>query len=226
MRIGSKLGLGVAALVLGGCGVFAADLMPGVEVNGSGLMQIETIKAGIGHFAPEWKDYATQLVDDSVESDQGQPAQNAGSWTWTGKLKIAGGGAGMTVSEQWNVTGEKIAFSASVKAQPAAPTQSLDVSFFLPVEDYAGKTVKIGDEEITLPAQKGEPGLKWFEGVSEVVVPLKDRNLVLRGTMTGALQDNREYNAEVFEIRLHFTPFEGEISESQFSLELDLAAKK
>ncbi len=224
MHARTSRNLSLLALFLwGGVGLAAlgAEPLPGLKLNPDGSLRLGAIRGGVIHFAPGWQ-CATQYTEGSVVPEAGFPAAQDNGWRWQGVLKTKNLHE-LKLVESWTAAGaNSTALSLTAQSDPATPTQCLGFSLDLPVDNFAGVSLRADAKEIVLPVEPGKTQIESFGGVKELVLPVGDRNLVLRGNLSGIVQDNREYGATNYELRLFFSKFEGEIAASEFKAEWEL----
>ncbi|MBN2711187.1 MAG: hypothetical protein JXR97_01990 [Planctomycetes bacterium] len=214
--------LSIAFLVIACCctTAFGEELVDGVEVNETGKITVENVSMALLHMDGDWGP-SRQMDAWSIKAADGYPKSTKGKWEFKGDFSLKQGGKAVIEEQLVIKSKRKLQLSMKFTSEQPVSTKVLAYVVNLPVDEYAGKTVLIGDEEVTLPQECKGQQVKQAADVKSISIPLEKKKLNLNGKFHVYIQDERQYNGNCFTVRLSFNPSSGEIKKSDFSMTLE-----
>ena len=116
-------------------------------------------------------------------------------------------------------------FDCSIKITSSSGIESkrMGLALHLPPEEYAGRQIRIDNEDFQIPEQTGNPNLLLRAGVSCICLPLAQGVLEITGSWDIVLSDGRKWNLPISLI-LRARPDSGIIKESSIAAHIITAA--
>lgn len=209
----------VLALAAGWSGVAAgAELLPGLQVRDNGYMELDGIRMDVTAWDMKWG-YVKQ---DALRREQGFPVEKAGTYQVKGTLPVKAGGE-LAFEQLLKQEGEGLSYVASVKSADGVELRVLALCLELPIEAFAGKAIRAGDKEITLPAEFKSQDVASMKDVPSLAIPLTKGTLTLKGKYGIYIQDQRQFKGKSFSVRVFFTPQGGLITDAKLELSIAIA---
>jgi hypothetical protein len=196
----------------------STEIAPGFSVRPNGILDIGDITAEVYHFNPAWT--ITEQHDVFKPEDK-SPATQPSVHVISGAFPTASGPS--TLTETFTPADSGISYSATISSDKPLETNELSVSFSLPVKSFGGKQITVDGESVTLPAdpaKKGEPRIFDKDSAQKIELPTAAGTLVITGNLSFLLQDDREFGDQRYALRLHFTPGDGQITQSKIEFQL------
>ncbi len=221
--IGLRLGPVCAVLLLAGALASAAEWPKWLKTQPSGELTIaDEIQAALMHYSDQW---SPARQDQKTVNFEPSPAPNAaGERHYAGTFAHQAGGAPfqleLILTPQ---AADTLHYVARVtRAEPVA-TNELCLALRLPLDSFAGRTLKFDGQPLALPAEYKDMTIRPAGAVSEIILPLATGKLILRGALKVMVQDNRKFNGNDFAMRVDFTPASGAITSAELAFDLVLA---
>lgn len=207
---------GAMALATAFCAAAGPDAF---KFNKDGSLAVDGIPAKIIHFDPGWG--LTSQGDGSVAPEAGYPKEEGGVWIFKGKFSVKGGVFSLEERAS-KLSGNSISYEASVKSEQPVPTKELALCLSLPVESFAGRTLDIGGEKVSLPVEFNEVVVKSKAAFGSFTLPCQATKMRVEGDGSVLVQDDRKFEAQSYSLRFRFTPSAGDLTESRIKLKMDL----
>lgn len=196
----------------------ASSLADGFAIESNGNMAWHGITFYAAHFSPDWK----RLSQQQQQRTAGFPKTDGNSWTSEGLLR-ASWTADSPILLRQQVTGEggntlQLAYEAT--SEKGTPTQEMFLQVEIPISIGAGKAVVLNGTAHTLPKQFGTSRL-FTQGKPQpttLVIPAASGTLTIKGSFSLMAQDQREWNQNVYALRLRFSPERRDMREAQLRL--------
>jgi len=196
----------------------STEIVSGFSVRPNGILDIGDITAEVYHFNAAWT--ITEQHDVFKPEDQ-SPATQPSVRVLSGAFPTASGPS--TLTETFAPADTGISYTATLSSDKPLDTNELSVSFSLPVKSFAGKQIVVDGTPVALPtdpAKKGEPRILDKDGAQKIELPTAAGTLAITGNFSFLLQDDREYGDQRYALRLHFTPGDGQITQSKIEFQI------
>jgi hypothetical protein len=205
------------------------QVAPGFQLRPDAVLEIGAVTAEVLYYDNAW------LV--TQQHDRFEPD----SWTWSpagggregsraartrvvaGRLRTAHGP--VALEERFQPVSGGIRYLATLTAVRPLPTNELSLAFYLPLDQFAGKQLRVDGLAVSLPAAPRARGRAVIFSRSDagvVELPMPTGTLVVTGRLRVLVQDDREWGDRRFALRLLFTPGSGSIRQSGIDLRLTL----
>ncbi len=187
-----------------------------MKVHPTGAFEFAGVTFGIMHFSENWE-LAEQRQD--AKPDAGFPKRSAAGWDLNAKFNARGGA--FALRQSIRKTGEDaFSYEANLASDAGVKSNALALCGVLPVDRYAGAQVQVDDKSIALPRELGEMSVYRRDGVKKLVLSSPAGMLVIEGSFSVYIQDDRKYNSPQFALRLGFAPSTGEIKQAALQLSM------
>lgn len=196
-------------------------IAPGIAFTPKGVIVIDDVLMGeVGHFNPVW---GLTLQHQSFRPSA-DPQVSDTSFAVDGKMKTTEGP--MQISQQAVASDDGVHYAVKVHNETwtkTGPYQTnlLVVRFLLPVEFYQGRQLLVDGEPVTLPQEQIDEMLKEATPAQQIEMPTPNGTLTITGDFEVSMQDNRQWNENVYAMRVTFTPASGDITDSRIDLLLN-----
>ena len=201
----------------------AGSLKQDLVVYKNGAIKIGQVKASIVHYTKKWKQSEQSSPGNTIEKTD----KKAGSRiVCTGEFPA--GDKKFNLKEDIKFTGNNsFTYQAEVNNKTGIETGSLSLLLKLKAANFAGKTLLINGKAVVLPEVKGKSHA-IFSGAKNktLIVPLGRDLLFIKTDCYVVVQDNRIFGSDVFQIRLHFTPWNNVITKADLKVEFILKQVK
>lgn len=190
----------------------AADL----KMENSGVFSVDGVSFYLQHFDAGW----SRSEQKNARAENGYPKKSDGNQEFVGTWSLRGELANIRQRIQQNSDGS-YDVSYAVSSPAAIATKSLSVGFDLAVDQAAGKTIRVDDQGILLPALYGEMILFRRSDSSRLMIPAKTGVLVLEGdNLNIYIQDERKFNSPAFHFRLVLKTPEMQLTQTALAFKL------
>ena len=183
-----------------------------IRFNERGVLECETFRAGIVHRDRGWNSTEQQKLPSAAE-------RSGGNGRETFRFPFRGFQAEQTVTR---LAPDRYRLGWCLTSSRPVSTNSV---YFLmsPFIGLAGQNeVRLNGRAIPFPSQYDRSFTRLHTGVETLELPLNKGFLQWKFArpISVKLEDLRQYNIQAFDIRLLFTPSEGELKSSQFEAEV------
>lgn len=186
-------------------GARTAELPAWLKLNPSGDFTIvqpgnKTVQGAVCHYDKDWKSVVQNKQSMSDIVGEGASLR--------GKLTTVAGGV-FELSQSLNVLADgAVDYSLRLESAQEIPTNQLCLSLRLPVEEFAGKSVLLGERAVELPQNMPEDNVVLATvKAGRIVLPMLDGKLVIssESELSCLLQDNRKFNNQSYSLRINVT---------------------
>lgn len=182
----------------------AADLVPGVTVDGHGQLNAGGVRLALVHFAPGWRLTGQGAV-------RGTPTIGA-DWKLNGSWPVHGGSAFAFEQNLSPIDATALRYRMAVTSDRAVPSNALSFSVSLPVDRFAERILRFDEKTVSLPREITEGGI--FDGtVGELAIPTDGGLLTISGTLSCHVQDDRQWDGGTYSVRIAIAS--GEVTQAQ-----------
>ncbi|HEX9105636.1 MAG TPA: hypothetical protein VF832_00375 [Longimicrobiales bacterium] len=226
-----RLAVAVAAALLLASRALAAQevvgpktIAPGFSVRPDGVLDIGPVSAEVYHYDPTWRpsEQHEHFRRDPVPLNE---ATRRGARTEVIRGQLATPGGTARLVEQLEPADGGIRYAVTVAGSKPIPTNALVTTLLLPRAAFAGKTVRVDGRAVQLPAgprPRGQARLLTKPAAREVVIPLPRGTLIVSGSFSFLVQDDREWGEDRYAVWLGFSPDTGQIRTSRIDVRLTL----
>ena len=187
------------------CGAMAANSLP-LDIMPDGSLKINGVEFSILHFGKGWKTLSFQNKD-TVRAATGYPKKTATSWEADGVFYTNDGKFNIRQSVTEEGKGH-YAVNITLQADGDVPTEEIDLYIKLPVEKFAGRSLSVDNQTITLPTEYTDAKPFFFNRKQFSKLSWKEQDFKLAVSGNGYLQinDERKYRKDHYSIRIKFPP--------------------
>ncbi len=184
-----------------------------VELGPKGELKMEKVSFYGSVFDANWKSYGQ--IYRYFEVTSRKPEQVTGEFKSEGLPKIE-------LTSALKREGDSFRYSAVCRFGEERDWKAVALAARLPVDEFRGRTLLVNGKPLVLPAEaKAGKDAALFQGeVTELVIPLTEGKLVLKGGFQLRIQDDRAYGQSAYMLRIGFR----RDSATLYSLELTCSA--
>lgn len=195
----------------------------GIKVDEKGIIEFDNVNLLLRYFDKTWN------VSDQRGADFEVSSRNADSGNIDIKAKwfLKSNRAFFDVNEKISRTGPvSWDYTVNLKSASGIPTSSLSASIEIPAGACAGQIISFDGAKFKLPSKYEKMALLNLRNVKKIILYVNSQGMAFEGNMNIALQDNRKFNSDVFELRIMANPGSGDITDSTLKFKMSRVAFK
>lgn len=200
-----------------GHSISASTTIDGVTITDDGQLKVDNVVLRVQHFSSNW-DIRTQVAS-SLEVLQLQVDKNKLFHLQAMFQTQAPKPYRLNEVIKARLDGSLLV-SYEMESNNVDESNGISLSANLPAYDFAGKVLKLDEESLKLPDTFSKPILTQ-KRVSQLIVPLDGKRLILKGDFTVFVQDNRSFHQEAFDLRVLFNSHD-EFANASLDFELSV----
>ncbi|MDR1283051.1 MAG: glycosyl hydrolase family 5 [Opitutaceae bacterium] len=205
-RLAVIVALAVVATLTARSATSPASDIPAFEFRPDGTFNIDGAKFYVGHFDAKWVQTRQNAL--RIEKTNTQSV-SPGVIETRGTLSIKTSPVPLALTQRLApVAGDGRAFTATwqLKATDDVPASEASFQIDLPVEQFAGQTVRLDTRIYPLPNAPGKTTTLFSASPAprELIIPTRTGTLTITGNFGIRAQDNRKWSSPNYNFRLKF----------------------